>query len=419
MLESIINKINSGKNLFITGPAGTGKSTIVKDLKKHYSKRLIVTSTTGVSALNIGGCTIHSFSGIGIHTDPRAIESIVNQFNWASIRSRVRSAKIIVIDEISMLRLDQLELIDEIFRRCTGKMKPFGDKTIIFVGDFLQLPPVIKRDEKLKFTWVFDSQLWKEAKVETINLYTIYRQEDPEFLKHLMKIRFGICDDPSDLFFKSRVKLEKDVDPNSLRFFSTNVEADNFNQFNLEAIKLDSYHHEAKVDGQSEHYIKQIKSSVIALEHLELKVGCRVMFISNMKEDPSSDEFVWVNGSLGTVVDYKHGNPFVQIDDSGKIVEVCPFTWKMTNWNDEELASFTQIPLKLAYGVTIHKSQGLTLSKAVIDCRRVFADGQGYVALSRVKTAEGLTLLNWNKNLIKADQSAVEFYMDILKKDQQ
>lgn len=189
------------------------------------------------------------------------------------------------------------------------------------------------------------------------------------------------------------------------------MEAERFNLKNLDNLPGEVKTHRAFVDGISEHYIKQIKSSTLAQEVLELKVGARVMFLSNYKPE-GSDDYLWVNGSLGTVVDYKIRNPVVELDDTKERVTVEKYTWKLLDWAENELASFEQIPLKLAYGVTIHKSQGLTLSKAVIDCKRIFADGQAYVALSRVKTSEGLYLLNWNQRLVKADPEAVKFYLE-------
>ncbi len=417
MFEKIVKLIDAKTNLLITGPAGTGKSTLVKRLKEHYGKRFIITSTTGVSALNIGGSTIHSFSGIGIHTEPRAIHTITNQFNWRKVSSRIRWAKILVIDEVSMLRLDQLELMDLVFREATGIDAPFGGKRIVFVGDFLQLPPVAKFNEPHNKEWIFNSQLWNDAQIKVIELTTIYRQDDEVFLNHLMRLRFGMCEADTDDFFKSRTFKANELDSNMLRFFSTNAEADQYNDHNLELIEDEEHIHYAEVDGENENYIKQIKSSTLALERLELKVGARVMFLTNQKSTKSDDgdvvsnDFAWVNGSLGTVVDYKAGWPLVEVDETGERVIVEEFTWKMTNYMDEVLASFRQIPLKLAYGVTIHKSQGLTLTKAVIDCKKIFASGQGYVAISRVRTAEGLYLLNWNKSFIKANQGAIDFYV--------
>ena len=419
-IKDLINKIDNDKNLLITGPAGTGKSTIIKDLKKHFGRSLILTSTTGVSALNIGGSTIHSFSGIGIHTDLRAIKTITdNAFIWTKVQRRVRRAHIIVIDEISMLRTDQLELIDLVFKEATGINKPFGGKVMVFVGDFLQLPPVVSyRDTKTNLGWIFNSKVWKDANIETVHLYVIHRQSDPVFLEHLLRVRFGWCQDDTDEFFKSRTVTEKDLDSLTLRFFSTNDEAEAFNEKNLDLIDEKVHLHMAEVEGQNEHYIRQIKSSTLALESLELKIGARVMFLNNNKEK-NTDEFIWVNGSLGTIIRYSAGMPVVKIDDADVEVLVEQFTWKMTNHNGEVLAEFTQLPIKLAYGVTIHKSQGLTLSKAIIDCRRVFAQGQAYVALSRVRDSKGLYLLNWNPLLIKANPEAVDFYLKSMEENLQ
>lgn len=407
--KEIIDKIKAKQNLLLTGPAGTGKSTIVKALKEYFGKKLVVTSTTGISALNIGGGTIHSFSGIGIHTEPDAIHTITSKFNWDKVQKRIRYTNIIVVDEVSMLGEKQLVLLDLVFKKACLNDLPFGGKVIVFVGDFLQLPPVVKRGEI--HNWIFNSKIWKDANIEPIHLYTIHRQTDPEFLKHLIRLRFGWCQDDTNDFFKSRSFEESQIDPLLLRFFSTNAEADRFNKMNLDKLPSEYKYHTAEVGGISEHYIKQIKSTVLALEDLELKVGARVMFLTNFKPE-DSDDYLWVNGSLGTVVDYSGKTPIVDLDDSKQRVNVEKYRWQILDWNENELAYFEQIPLKPAYGVTIHKSQGLTLSKAVIDCRKIFADGQAYVALSRVRSSDGLFLMNWNPRLIKADEEAVQFYLD-------
>jgi ATP-dependent DNA helicase PIF1 len=412
-IEKIIELIKDKKNLLLTGPAGTGKSTIIKALKEKFKKRLAVTSTTGISALNIGGGTIHSFSGIGIHTDPRAVHAIQAQYNWQKVSKRIRQTDVVVVDEVSMLRSDQLELMDAVFKKACGNAEPFGGRIMVFVGDFLQLPPVTKRSENLP--WIFDSQTWKEANILSYHLYKIHRQADPEFTKQLICVRFGWCHHETDAFFAKCAVEEKDVDPNTLRFFATNDEAEGFNEMALMKIDAERHTHYADVYGDSESYIKQLKNSVLAMETLDLKVGARVMFLSNYKEE-DADDYTWVNGSLGTVVDYKRRYPIVQIDD-GLRVEVEPHVWKLTDWEDHTLASFEQVPLKLAYGVTIHKSQGLTLAKAVIDCKKIFADGQAYVALSRVKSAEGLQLLNWNPRLVRANQDAVDFYLNSMNEE--
>jgi len=312
-----------------------------------------------------------------------------------------------VVDEISMFRPDQLELVDRVFRDATDKDVPFGGKTMVFVGDFLQLPPVTKNREVLPA--LFDCKTWLEAKIEPVHLFKIHRQKDPEFLKHLISLRFGWCFEETDAFFRARSFHEEEIDPQTLRFFGTNNEAENYNNRNFEALPGAAKTYRASTYG-SEWDLKQLKQSVLAQEILHLKVGARVMFLNNYR--PEGGDFVWVNGSLGTVVDFKIKNPIVQLDETGQNVTVERNVWNKKDWQDRELAAFEQIPLKLAYGVTIHKSQGLTLDKAVIDCARIFADGQAYVALSRVKSREGLFLLNWNHRLVKADPRAVQYYLD-------
>jgi ATP-dependent exoDNAse (exonuclease V) alpha subunit len=404
--EALGKTIEKGRSLFITGPAGTGKSQLVKELKERLGPTAVLTSTTGISAMNIGGSTIHSFAGIGIHCDPRAVESIAHRMNWPQVRDRIVSANTIIIDEISMLRSDTLTLIDRVFRRATRIDKTFGGKPIVFVGDFLQLPPVPQHDDADENIWSFNSDCWGRAEPSTLLLEKIHRQTESGFLEALSEIRLGHCTEKTDVLFRSREVLKKAADSKGkLHFFPTNREAESYNQDRLADLPGASNKYGATIWGMTEALEAQIRNTCLGVPILELKVDARVIILINDKDK----EFV--NGSLGTIVQFDDmRNPVVKIDRTGKVLTFERHRWELKNYKDEMLASFDQIPLKLAYGITIHKSQGLTLDEAVIDCQKIFAPGQAYVALSRVKDSAGLYLRNWDSKLVKADQHALQFY---------
>ena len=406
LISTLAKALISGKSLFITGAAGTGKSTLLRELKKKLKTKLVLTSTTGVSAINIGGCTIHSFSGIGIHNDVRAIDAIKSTRNWLHIKERVRESSIIAIDEISMLRADTFNLINRVFVEATGSKLPFGGKTLLLVGDFLQLPPVPKKDDVVEDLWCFRSESWKDLSPLTIHLKKVHRQADERFINTLHKIREGKIDADTDSTF-AELELPKTGGVcNTIKFFPTNKEAEAFNECELAKLPGTEIEYVARIWGRHPSLEAQIRDNCIALEILKLKLGAKVIVLTN-----DSEARRFVNGSLGLIVGFdEKKRPIVKIDKTGETLTFEPFQWELKDYKDNILASFVQIPLKLAYGITIHKSQGMTLDEATIDCRRIFAPGQAYVALSRVRTLSGLKLNGWSKEQVFVDRVALSFY---------
>lgn len=419
--EQILESLLKGNNLFITGSAGAGKTYIASSFARNVSN-VVLTATTGVSALNLGGETIHRFLGIGIATRDFQASKIIGK--WESIKrsnkpwdrekwKTLKNTRAIVIDEVSMLRRDQFELLDIVLSGILENPLPFGGIQIILVGDFFQLPPVITTKDKSKFPdlnkpYCFQSNLWKQANFDSFNLISNYRQDDGKFLEALEKIRIGnIPDDVNDLF-KSRLNIDLNIPMEPVKLFSHKSTAKTENIECLKGIHEEKLLSTADYTGK-EYDINILQKECPAEDKLYFCKGAQVMMLTNDAKDR------WVNGTIGIIV---NTNP-VQVRMSNGITrKIEPFTWeRITHKSDSQgnikshiAATMKQYPFKLAYATTIHKSMGLTLDYVDIDLERAFAYGQAYVALSRVKTLEGLRLRGWNRNSVMADPVVKAFY---------
>lgn len=404
-LQKIKTLLNDGRNIFITGQAGTGKTTLIRQLAEE-SDGVVLTATTGVAALNLGGCTIHSFTGINIQSSPQYAETLSRAGWWQSkYAPDIRRAKVIVIDECSMLRPDTFELLDAVFKKATELPRIFGGKQLVLCGDFLQLPPVIKPEDGLDCSWIFQTPLWKSADFAITHLTKNYRQDDSVLVNALSEVRKGDCPQWVDNLFATRTRITVTLGIDPVKFVPKNSQANRINRDRLANLPGEPRLYEAKIFGQTEMLKDRIKRDCIAPEKLFLKKGAQVMCLNNNKRKG------YVNGSMGTVISFaEDGYPIVKIAKTGDEVTIDPHRWELKNCQDIPLASFEQIPLKLAYAVTIHKSQGLTLDAAEMDCAGIFTGGQAYVGLSRVRTLEGLRLLNWSKEYVAADRDALKFY---------
>ena len=396
---------NTGTHLFLTGKAGTGKTTFLRKLKRESPKRMVVIAPTGIAAINAGGVTIHSFFQIPFA--PYVPESSFSTNGQATYRFRfgkekiniIRSMDLLVIDEISMVRADLLDAVDEMLRRYRDRHKPFGGVQLLMIGDLQQLAPVVKDEEwqMLKkyydTPYFFSSRALKQTEYCTIELKTVYRQSDGAFLDLLNRIRENHCD-PQVLEALNRRYLP-DFQPRKeegyIRLVTHNYQAQRINNYELEQLPGRSYAFRATIDGKFPEY------SYPTDELLELKKGAQVMFVKN----DSSGEHRYYNGMIGEVTDLSADSIEVRAKDS-----IATFLLQEEEWAnakyvlDEESkeivedieGTFRQFPLKLAWAITIHKSQGLTFERAIIDASSSFAHGQTYVALSRCKTLEGLVL---------------------------
>ncbi len=397
----------TNRNIFLTGKAGTGKTTFLHHLREVSPKRMVVVAPTGVAAINAGGVTIHSFFQMPFgpilpgrlnQKSNEGRNSFIRKFNKRKI-NMIRSLDLLVIDEISMVRADLLDGIDHVLRRYKNKSKPFGGTQVLMIGDLQQLAPVVKEDEwnllrdHYDTAFFFSSSVFRESNTVTIELKHIYRQQDDEFINILNEIR------DNRLTPESLEKLNKrfiqGFSPKDGEGFITltthNAIADRINKEQLRKVKAPKYSFEAEVSGQFPEYAFPAEQSLV------IKEGAQVMFIKN----DSSPEKRYFNGKIGRVAEIDEETIFVECGDDESPIEVGRALWENIRYavNDhskeieEKVAgTFVQFPLRLAWAITIHKSQGLTFEKAVIDANAAFAHGQTYVALSRCKSLEGLVL---------------------------
>ncbi|HWV98531.1 MAG TPA: PIF1 family DEAD/DEAH box helicase [Candidatus Acidoferrum sp.] len=407
----------AGRNCFLTGMAGTGKSTTLRQFIREALKRVDVTAPTGVAALNVGGMTVHRFCGMLLgpqlgqsNEDYFALlerdrrRSVLAGFN------RVRRCEVLVIDEVSMLPGRQLEFIEFLFRRLRGRDEPFGGCQVITTGDFLQLPPVrVERkngdavERVPTYDWAFVSPAWAAAEFKTVVLETVRRQDERSFVEALSGFRVGRVWGDCARVLQSRVRSNP---PATMpRLFTHNVQVDKWNAFQLSELPGEESVLEAEQSGP-ERQREFLTKNLLTPATLRLKTGAMVMFTVN-KSEPGRREPLYVNGQIGIVENVEPGTVVVR-SKGGEEIRVERFTWRFDS-QDEDTASFSQFPLRLAWAMTIHKSQGLTLDSAYLDIRAAREPGQAYVAVSRVRTLAGLHFKEWFKG-VHVSPEAIEFY---------
>ncbi len=397
----------TGRNIFLTGKAGTGKTTFLHNLKEHSPKRLVVTAPTGVAAINAAGVTIHSFFQVSfgpLVPDYQPTETIdgvrhtkINRFSKEKINI-IRSMDLLVIDEVSMVRADLLDAIDSTLRRFRNRNLPFGGVQLLMIGDLQQLSPVVKEDEwrllrkYYETPYFFSSQALQKTDYVSIELQHVFRQKDKIFIDLLNKIRDNKLDEKVIDALKARYKPDFNADNSGYIILTThNYKAHQINDSRIDRIKAKSYTYDAQVWGNFPEYTYPTDA------RLTLKEGAQVMFVKN---DPNPEKLFY-NGKIGTITEISKDILKVKCEGDDESIDVKPLEWEKAKYAlDDETkeiketveGTFTQLPLKLAWAITIHKSQGLTFEKAVIDAQEAFAHGQVYVALSRCKSLEGLVL---------------------------
>jgi hypothetical protein len=393
---------DAGENVFLTGPAGSGKSYNVRDdLKRHPETH--VTASTGVAALNVGGMTVHRWSGMLL--GPAKGQDFGRYFaklamdgkpNVRAAFNRVRRCKRLVIDEISMLSGSAFNYLDFHCRKIRDDKRPFGGIQVIGTGDFLQLPPV-RINPQLGYDWAFDSPAWSDAGFQTVELRRIMRQDEPDFVAALGKFRRGEIDAATERLLRPRISLFPNRD--ITRLFTHNSMVDRWNDFCLGELPGPESVREAETWGPQSQ-IDFLEKNLLTPKVLRIKPGAKVMFTVNRPDDG------FVNGQTGEVVSI--GFTSVVVHTQGKELEVSPYRWRFDS-NDTASAWFEQLPLRLANALTIHKAQGLTLDSAFVDVRAAREPGQAYVALSRVRTLAGLHLKDWPKGIF-VSQRALDFH---------
>lgn len=433
--------------MFYTGSAGTGKSVLLREiirvLRKRYSKTpdaIAVTASTGIAACNIGGVTIHSFAGIGIGVD--SAEQLTTRIRKnKKAMSRWLRTKVLIIDEVSMVDGDLFDKLAQIGSALRKDPRPFGGIQVIVTGDFFQLPPVAKGTEP-KFA--FEAEYWKKTVKKTFNLTKVFRQSDPEFVDMLNEMRFGRLSDQSvQKFMRLSRPLQYDDGVSATELFPRREDVERANGTRMRTLHTETHEYTASHGGKlfGTEQGEKLLANFMAPDKLTLKVGAQVMLIKNMDE-------LNVNGSMGTIVEFVEPNQFLQNHDDPYVVNTKPgskpnsvaaakepkksaamgikwpvveFTnpkrrlliqpeaWKVELPDGEVQVSRTQLPLILAWAMSIHKSQGQTLERVKVDLARIFEKGQAYVALSRATTLEGLQVLNFDPSKVKAHPKVVEW----------
>lgn len=402
----------TNQNVFLTGKAGTGKTTFLKSLKKVSPKRMVVVAPTGVAAINAGGVTIHSFFQLPFGPQipqvngapPPNVSSDSSNYNRINRFSKnkiniIRSLDLLVIDEISMVRADVLDAIDAVLRRFKNRYQPFGGVQLLMIGDLQQLAPVVKDDDwnilqkYYDTAFFFSSLALKKSEFTGIELRHIYRQSDQKFIDLLNMVRDNKLDESGLNLLNSRYQPNFTPAENDgfITLTTHNYQAQQINSAKLQKLEGKKHKFKCSVEDDFPEY------SYPADEVLELKIGAQVMFLKN----DSSGERRYYNGKIGKVVQINEETIEVKCPGEAEIIDVERDTWENTKYElnkstseieEKTMGKFVQFPLKLAWAITIHKSQGLTFEKAIIDARQSFAHGQVYVALSRCKSLEGLVL---------------------------
>lgn len=379
----------AGNSVFLTGPPGAGKTYVLNEFIRRAQRQgrtIAVTASTGIAATHIGGMTIHSWSGLGVREglsdwDRERLQSA------GHLVKRYNAADVLVIDEVSMLHGRRLDMVNEVCKLLRKDQAPFGGLQVIMVGDLFQLPPVNRGSELVDFAHT--SAAWQELNPKICYLTEQHRQQNDGLLDLLNAMRAGDVGEHHETMLSERLELHPDDTEPVTRLYAHNLDVESINQQHLAAIDSDTKLFVMQTKGAAAK-VEQLSKSVLAPGQLELKIGAEVMFVANNFQQG------FVNGSRGRVVGFKQDMPLVELAANGRTIRVEPHTWTLTE-DDRKKAEVSQLPLRLAWAITIHKSQGMSLDAAEIDLSRSFTPGMGYVALSRVRSLDGVYLKGINQ----------------------
>lgn len=403
--ETALKLLKAGENVFLTGSAGAGKTYTLNQYINYLKARKVsvaITASTGIAATHMNGMTIHTWAGIGIK-DFLSEEDLKRMKERKYLKEHLENTQVLIIDEISMLHAKQLNLVNQVLKYFKESDEAFGGIQVIVAGDFFQLPPVGKNDERNRDKFCFMSDAWVEAKFRVCYLTEQHRQGNDYLNDILNAIRAqAIGTEHRNALQGTR---HQEIGDTYTRLYTHNMDVDSINFRHLNEIDNEPRQFDAQCDGNDK-LIETLKSSVRAPETLTLKKHAKVMFVKN------NFDLGYINGSLGEVIGFEEDDEFgvlpkVKLTD-GTTLLVEPETWSVDNEAGKTIASFQQIPLRLAWAITIHKSQGMTLEAAEIDLSHTFEKGQGYVALSRLKTLDGLRLKGFNEQALELDSLAIK-----------
>jgi hypothetical protein len=443
--KDALNILKSGKNVFITGPAGSGKTFIVNEYIKYLKDHEVpigVTASTGIAATHMGGVTIHSWTGIGVK-DKLSLSDIEEIGEKSYIKNKVKEAKVLLIDEVSMLHHFRFDLINRVLKHVRKSTEPFGGLQIVLCGDFFQLPPVSRMGEP-EARFIYNSESWKEGNFTVCYLHENFRQNNDPILSILNEIRSGEISTESRLQLQSRyqknatgrfgdeevdydqtsddpesnsgdretsidVSINENVQPivESTRLYTHNIDVDSVNGRELCKVQANEIVYEMTSKGRRP-LVEALKKTCLAPEILRLRKGARVMCVKNNFEQG------FVNGTLGVVVSCApDSNPVIRTSSTpdypqGRLITIERATWVIAD-DGKILAEIDQYPLRLAWAITVHKSQGMSLDAIEVDLSKAFEPGMGYVALSRVRTLAGLSILGFSENALKVHGEVLEY----------
>ena len=388
----------SGRSALLTGAAGTGKTHLLNNFivqARKRGKKVSVTATTGLAATHLGGNTIHSWSGIGVS------DHLPNNFFERLSKTRrdvISKTDVLIIDEISMLHDFRLDMIDRVLRTVRENDQPFGGIQLVMSGDFFQLPPVNRPNEQ-GGGFVVYSDAWQELQPAVLYLERQYRQNDERLLEILTALRTGDVRRSHVEALLARTEIEP-PDGDITELHTVNVDVDDINIQKLAELPGEERSYQQTTTG-SKIYVENLQRSVLAPENLVIKLGALVMAVKN------SPQKLYANGSIGTVVNFEPLTeyPVVEFRD-GRRVTMVPDVWELRD-GERKRASISQVPLRLAWAITVHKSQGMTLDAAKIDLRKAFVEGMGYVALSRVRDLDNLYLYGINRRALEVSPDAL------------
>jgi len=393
--KEALDILKLGYNTFLTGPPGSGKTFLLNKYIEYLKKNNIsvsITASTGIAATHMGGVTLHSWSGLGIRDelDDQEVKTVCDR---GYLRKRIKNTNVLIIDEISMIKASQFEAVNKICQYIKRSLRPFGGIQVICSGDFFQLPPVDRQrfdtppGERAETKFVNESEIWKSMEMKVCYLDEQHRTKDKKLHKILNYIRDSKTDKSKSLLFESQ-KNAKDLKRVLTKLYTHNIDVDSINYSELSKIKGKEYYYQMSARGNPV-VAEILKKSCLAPEKLILKDGAEVMFIKN------NFEAGYVNGTQGKIIGFGEGDlPIVKTEEGKKI------TVTYADWTIEEenliVAGISQIPLRLAWAITVHKSQGMNLDSAEMDLSKCFLEGMGYVALSRLKSLKGLRLMGIN-----------------------